>query len=258
MAEVHILATSNAADLGYGALADLAAAAAGLEYRVVGGHMVQLLLHVFPTPGAHARFTADADAGIDRATAARAELHHRLMDRGYSPESGNRYTKPTGEDGQQMAVDVLVPYGEVGDPVILGERGFDAVPGLSLALAATPIVVTADVQLHNGEQLLLTVPVPGVEAALIMKALAWNARTAPKDLTDICSLLEITHAHRQSLGSWRLDDPTASGTRYDAAVALHRMVELVDRGQLTPAASPVKPARLAALIRQYVSAPKRP
>ena len=234
MADVPIVATSNAADLGYVALADLAAAAQGIEYRVVGGHMVQLLLHVFPAPDAHARFTADADAGVDRVAAVAAALQHGLIDRGYSADSGNRYTKPAGKDGQQLAVDVLVPYGEVGDPVILGGRGFDAIPGLSLALVAKPIVVSADVRLRNGQRLLLTVPIPGVEAALVLKALAWNARTSPKDLTDIFNLLEITDAHRQSIGHWRLDDPTAisRGSLCEAAVALYRMVDLIDRGQL--------------------------
>lgn len=38
-----MFAASNAADLGLRALADLAEAAEGHDYRVVGGHMVHIL-----------------------------------------------------------------------------------------------------------------------------------------------------------------------------------------------------------------------
>ncbi|MFJ5954818.1 hypothetical protein ACIQC5_02550 [Paenarthrobacter sp. NPDC092416] len=85
MKTINVISTSNAANLGYLALADVADAATGLdlgEYRIVGGHMVQLLLHVYPTEAATQRSTADADAGIQRATAAGQALHERLLDQG--------------------------------------------------------------------------------------------------------------------------------------------------------------------------------
>jgi len=65
VAEVHISAASNAADRGLRALADLAAAAHGSNYRVIGGHMVHILGRVYPTTEQVARVTADADAGMD-------------------------------------------------------------------------------------------------------------------------------------------------------------------------------------------------
>ncbi|WP_041810966.1 hypothetical protein [Rhodococcus jostii] len=40
---------------GPSALADLAAAAAGKNYRIIGGHMVHILSHVYPTEAAVAR-----------------------------------------------------------------------------------------------------------------------------------------------------------------------------------------------------------
>jgi len=82
MKTINVISTSNAANLGYRALADVADAAAGLnygEYRIVGGHMVQLLFHVYPTETAMQRTTADADAGIKQATAAGQALHERIL-----------------------------------------------------------------------------------------------------------------------------------------------------------------------------------
>lgn len=53
MTAINVISMSNAADLGYRALADVAAASEGIplaDYRIVGGHMVQMLMQVYPTP----------------------------------------------------------------------------------------------------------------------------------------------------------------------------------------------------------------
>ena len=55
---VNLISTSKASDNGYRALADLAAAATGMDYRIIGGHMVQILIHAFPTPKAVLRGTS--------------------------------------------------------------------------------------------------------------------------------------------------------------------------------------------------------
>lgn len=96
MAEVHLLAASNAADRGLRALADLAAAAHGSNYRVIGGHMVHLLGRVYPTAEQSARVTADADAGMDPVVAAGADLHEALVRRGYRRVRGNHYEASSG------------------------------------------------------------------------------------------------------------------------------------------------------------------
>ena len=76
---IDIFAASNAADLGLRALADLASASEGHSYRVIGGHMVHILTHVYPAPDAVARVTADADAGIETVVAAGDGLHENLL-----------------------------------------------------------------------------------------------------------------------------------------------------------------------------------
>ncbi len=130
MRDINVISMSNAADLGYRALADVAQAAEGLDYRIVGGHMVQLLIHLYPTPAATERSTADADAGIDRTTAAGQDLHRALLARGYKAETGNRYIRGGNTAGDDIIVDVLLPHGTVGRPDVVNGRGFDAVPGL--------------------------------------------------------------------------------------------------------------------------------
>lgn len=94
--------TAVADDNGMRALCDVAAVAADIEYRVIGGHMVRLLRHVYSVPGTP-RLTSDADTGIDVNVASTGNLHDRLTALGYTAECGNRY-----ELGEQ-AVDLLVP-----------------------------------------------------------------------------------------------------------------------------------------------------
>lgn len=145
MTSITVVSMSNAADLGYRAVADIAAS--GLDpiaYRIVGGHMVQLLIHVYPTPEAIERSTADADTGIDRAAAAGQDLHQHLLHNGYKDTAGNRYVKKS-FDGGEMAVDLLIPHGIVGKPEQVKGRGFDAIPGLGFALNASPIIVECTV-----------------------------------------------------------------------------------------------------------------
>ncbi|MGV9718532.1 hypothetical protein [Rhodococcus pyridinivorans] len=60
------------------------------------------------------------------------------------------------------------------------------------------------------------VPVPGVEQAAVLKALAWHSRLAAKDIADLCTLLPITHEHRDRLAEWKLHT-ARTGARKDAA-----------------------------------------
>ncbi|MCD2158044.1 nucleotidyl transferase AbiEii/AbiGii toxin family protein [Rhodococcus cerastii] len=259
MIDIVVASTSNAADLGYRALADLATAAEGLDYRVVGGHMVQLLLHAYPTPEAQksARATSDADAGIERPLAIGQDIHHRLLELGYTP-LGNRYEKKSADSPpESLAVDLLVPRTSTEKTAILGDRAFDAIPGLNLAMAAEPTMIAANIRLTRGQYLTFTVPVPNPEAALVLKALAWKSRNAPKDLTDISSLLELAYLHSASL-VWKLNqaDHVCKGDRRDAAHALIMLKTLLTEQRIPPAPSRSEPARMAALIHRLVLNPQ--
>ena len=233
MTEIFIDAASNAADLGLRALSDLAAAAAGYEYRVIGGHMVHILSHVYPTVEATQRATVDADAGISTEVAGGPDLDKGLRDRGYTRVNGNRWEAPSGDPDNPLAVDLLVPSssGKKLETKILGEdeHGFDAIPGLELALSSTPINVTVHARLHSGTSETFEVCVPDVEAAVVLKALAWDSRYAPKDIEDLSSLIAIVHHHRKDI-VWRLDQP-CRGARGDAARVLRGLFDAVDRGR---------------------------
>lgn len=257
MIEITTHSVSNAEDLGYEALNDLATAAGESNYRVVGGHMVQMLLHVYPTPRAVMRTTGDADAGIERATAAGQDLHHALLAQGYIASAGNTYVKPDGES--QRSVDLLVEHGTPGKSVVINGRSFDPIPGLTLAIAAPPLLVKATVHLLSGGVRVFTIPLPDVECALVLKALSWKSRMAAKDAADICSLLEIALEHREKLYSpWNMKDPVMAGmgTRKDAVAALHKMVPIIGRGALDLGPGKKATPRLAALIRQLIHDPE--
>lgn len=250
---VELISTSAATDLGYRALHDLATAAAGLDFRIIGGHMVQLLIHAYPTERAQLRLTTDADIGIDRATAIGQQLHKNLTQIGYTPGSGNRYEKQ--HISGTMTVDVLIPRADSGATEVLGERGYDPIPGLSLAMSAQYLLVHATAHLADGTRLAFSVPVPDIEAAVILKALAWAARIAPKDIADLASLLEIVERHRPEHPRWRLDArPLTSSSRRDAAHALHGIAKHLERGNSPELFD--NPARVVALIRRHITEPE--
>lgn len=214
-------ASSEAQLVFFATLRDVVAATADLEEsRLVGGGMSLLLAEAFPADGTIERWTADADAAISVDIAASGTLHDRLVSAGYEATSGNRYEK-----GDQ-AVDLLVPSGTARfGMVAYGDRAFDEVPGLSLALAGTPVVHEFRVLAPDGRQLELEVRTPSVEIAVVLKALATRTRSAVEDLIDLHNLLSIASRYsRDDIGGWRLDDPAITGARLDAVRALHEVL----------------------------------
>lgn len=232
--------TAVAEDNGMRALRDVAAVAADIEYRVIGGHMVRLLRHVYNVPGIP-RLTSDADTGIDVNVVTTDDLHDRLTALGYIAECGNRY-----ERGEQ-AVDLLVPAAAKPGKQIIGERAFDGAPGLRVALALPPIKVAVTARLTDGDMIEFEVPVPDVEAAFVLKMLARTVRDSERDLQDIETLLEIVASQPEYRASpWRLDDPkiTKAGERGDAARVAAQMIS----------SPPTRvPARVRALLRRHVA-----
>ncbi|NQX14137.1 hypothetical protein HQQ80_21125 [Microbacteriaceae bacterium VKM Ac-2855] len=197
---------------------------------IVGGQMVSILTTAFPVAGVEIRRTADTDAGIAPAIAASGRIHEQLSSAGYKEESGNRYTK--GVDPDRMVVDLLVPSpsGEFA-AAEYGGRAFDAVPGLHLALHGHALTVDVGVTQLDGDHQRLEVRVPGVEAAVVLKALSYSSRRASKDVEDLYSLLHIANAYgSEEIGGWSLRAEPLSGSRKDASRSLHALARALRMG----------------------------
>jgi hypothetical protein len=248
---LETVAVSRADDLAFRALTDIATLTTDLEARVVGGQMVSLLTTAYPTIDAVIRQTADADAAITLELAASGRIHGLLSQAGYKPTSGNSYEKL----GQR--IDLLIPADRNAfDRREVGGRGFDAAPGLHLALAAEPFEAIVGVALTDGTSLHFTARLPTVEIAVVLKAAAYASRGATKDLTDLHNLLQIAHAFdAASIGGWKLEQPGLSGARGDAQRTLHRIAETARRNPAMATAR-VRPEVLTALIRLHVGAPR--
>ncbi|WP_313888755.1 hypothetical protein [Mycolicibacterium sp. CBMA 226] len=235
--------TAAADDHGMRALRDVATAAGDVDYRVIGGHMVRLLRHIYDQPGAP-RVTSDADTGIEADISVAGSLHEQLTGLGYELEAGNRYARG------ELAIDLLVPT--LAKPGVreVGGRAFDSTPGLRMALASPPIQVSVSARLTDGDTVDFCVPVPDVEAAFVLKVLARTVRSEQRDVTDIGTLLEIVQSAPVFLATpWRMNDPkvVGSGERMDAARVAARMAV---------APPTVVPARVRALLARHVAAPR--
>jgi len=250
----HTIATGPEDDAAYRALHDLASIMDGHpEARVIGGHMVGLLAAAFPSAGLIERRTGDADAGISLELADDGTMHEALTDAGYTAVNSNRYAK--GEPPEEQVIDLLIPTltGKFGD-ASRGGRRFDAMPGLHLALGE-PIMVDAHLTLQDESELVCAVPVPTVEAAVVLKAYAWSDRWAqtPKDTIDLSNLFHVLDAHgADAVGGWRLHEDGVTGARRDASQIL---LSLALKLRAKRAAAPAVDARkLEVLIRRWVKA----
>lgn len=214
--------------------------------------MTSLLLTAFPSARAVYRRTADADAALSTQLAASGQVHDALESAGYRATSGNSYEK----DGQQ--IDLLVPAtaSRFGTEY-LGERAFDAVPGLMLALASEPIVVRADIQLTTSEGVQVRAPLPSVESAIVLKAASYASRRAAKDLTDLHNLLLVVdERNAKDIGGWSLGEPAMNGAKRDAQAALHGLTRNFVRPGVTPGLD-IRTELLVSLIRTHVAHPAR-
>ncbi len=217
-----LLSTSQAQDAGYTALVDIATVTdrLGADYRLIGGHMVSLLVALHQVTGVPARETADADLGAQFSVVADPRLVANLQTLGYvRPGASNRFVRPLA-DGLDATIDVLAPSytgrHEPNQPH--GDLVVDEIPGLGYALAADPVSVAVEACLSAGRRLRATVLVPGPLPALVLKLLSYGSRHAPKDAEDVWRLLAVCHATGVGAEAWR----RSSVALRDAALVLSR------------------------------------
>lgn len=220
-ATVDVRSRSRANDISLIALSDLSAAAdrTGLHHRVIGGQMVDLLLHYTGTHGQVIdRATADADVGVPQ-TAITAEQLQAFADaltgRGYDQVAGDRFQRPR----DRAMIDVLTSAvrsrrttARLG-PIVATEAG-----GLAFALGQPPLEVTVVAQLTDGGALdPFQVQLPQLRAAVAIKAHAWADRRHRNDAVDIARLLHAAEAAQLGPGDFE-----ESISLRDAVVHLRR------------------------------------
>lgn len=207
LSRIALGAASVADDLGYVALADLAQALEGLteDYRVIGGHMVTVLAARWHLGHDLYRETGDVDLGVPPIVARDHNLVSRLKGLNYLQVAGNRFARgltdiPAGMKGQgrsgdpEAVIDVLVPAytGRPRENVQVGQDLFTTeVPGLQLALARPPVVISLELRRLNGEMLQCELPFADEVSALVLKGLATRVRSKDTDISDIWRCLEI-------------------------------------------------------------------
>jgi len=219
-AAIALRSVSRAQDLGYLALNDVVAVTSSIEadYRLVGGHMVALLVAAYNVTDAPDRETADADLGADFAVIADPRLPDALRALGYVAVAGNRFTRKPDEDSHdELVIDILAPSatGQHEPNQTAGDLVVDAIPGLGYALAAEPTRVRVGATLTTGEELRMEVLLPSPLAALCLKLLAFSSRSAAKDALDIWRLLEVARAAGVGHKDWP-DPGHPTGARGDA------------------------------------------
>lgn len=141
--QLVVASTSRAADGGYLALRDLSeiADAMGVEYRVVGGHMVTLLATLHGVSDqVPLRETTDADLGVSPQVVADPRLPQALRDRNYALSgAANRFVRDRdgGRGRLEVVIDVLAPSyrGGLRPNQRHGDLFVDEIPGLAFALS---------------------------------------------------------------------------------------------------------------------------
>lgn len=221
--EITVHSTSRADDLGYlGQDAVWQAVGEGGKFLVVGGHMVRLLLHVYPTAQAAPRSTLDADAAIGSVEVL-GPVVDSLLQQQFTKESANFYTR-TVEEGRQVEINLLLPRtghaAGIRSQNVPGIGRIDTLPELSFAMDQSPLELDVTAELSDRQTLAYRTRIPDLEAAVVLKAHSWENRRATKDLADLASLLEIRQEHQDA--PWKLDH-AQKGVRKDAAQILQQL-----------------------------------
>ncbi len=250
---IRVDALSRADELGYRGQCAVAEAVAGRgDYRLVGGHMVRLLLLRYPTRHAVPRSTIDADAALSDVQVVGDVVESLLAD-GFVKAGGNIFLKELATE-RVVEVNLLLPrtsgLGGVRPRSVEGVGRVDSLHELTFAMLHPAMVLDVEARLDD-ELLEYRVRIPDLEVATVLKAHAWKHRGAAKDLADLQTLLEIRDAHPETV--WALQGPQLIGFRRDTARILQelrrRLSTRAAAGSLSP---PVDRLRLAALIQKHV------
>lgn len=255
--ELRVFASSHADELGYLAQQAVAEAVSpGDDFRIIGGHMVRLLLEVYPTPAATPRSTLDADAAVGDIEVI-GPISENLVAQDFVKEGGNVFRKQVGGE-MPIEINLLLSRLDHSQGMrprdVPGVGQVDSLPELYWAMANEPMVLDVTAVLRTGNSVEYRTRIPDVETAVMLKAHAWKARhlKEDKDLADLSTLFEIWHAYPDV--QWRLNEPNLKGFSKDAARGLHELANTVTRkGVDYKVPTHLDRTHLAALIKRYVT-----
>lgn len=255
--ELRVHALSNSDALGYlGQQAVAEAADEGSDYLIIGGHMVRLLLQVYPAQNATLRSTLDADAAVGDVEVV-GPISANLLAQDFTKEGGNVFAKAVSHD-QRVEINLLLAREGAAPGLrrqdVPGVGQVDTLPELRFALMQPPLSLEVTAMLRDGRSIEYETRIPDLEAATVLKAHSWKGRRTASDLADLHSLFEIREAHPEIL--WRLDEQRLMGFRKDTARILYGLAEKITRkhtGFLVPGY--IDRLRMAGLIAKHVSRP---
>jgi hypothetical protein len=261
LSRIVLPATSVADDLGFVALADMATAAAGREYRLIGGHMLTMLVARWQLGAGLYRETLDTDLGIPPTVAADPAVVDNLLALHYEQTAGDRFERKVSDLAQAVpdreataAIDVLVPSytsrarqnRRHGDRLVVTEA-----LGLATALQRPAIEMSVVMHRLDGEILEAELLVPDEVSALTLKAFATTARNRPTDIVDIWRCLEVAYAAGSGPGEFDAGEPLEAASIVRSLFRNRRgdgIRALTDQLQLSTAGADARFTRLRALI----------
>ena len=273
LTELALVASSVADDLGFVALSDLSDALAPVTstYRIIGGHMVSVLVARWNLGVDLYRETADTDLGVPPVAIRDDQLLQRLRDVGYEKIEGNRFARTLSDlpvasprrgvgHAPQAIIDVLVPAytsrarqnRAIGNELVTTE-----VLGLATALKRAPVTMSLTLQRLNGVVLTADLSFPDEVAALVLKAFATQVRNKATDVVDVWRCLEVALASGMQPGSFD-DAHSAEAAALVRALFARKdgpgMRALVAEQRLSSTATDARFTRLRALVDRVLGA----
>jgi hypothetical protein len=240
------------------ALADLAAIATaiGVDYRIVGGHMVTLLVEACGVSDrVILRETLDADFGALPEVVADPRLVRALRDRNYeTPGAANRFVRRQDDEVGRldMMIDILAPSyaGRLVSGQRYGDLVADEIPGLAFALSRPSIRVELGVRLTGRSDLSMSLVLPDLSSAICIKTLAYRGRYADKDAVDLWRLMNAAYEVGLRSNSW----PVSVTGRMSADVLRRFFGRAGASGLKQLSSRRVDQARMHALVSTVVEA----
>jgi hypothetical protein len=268
LTRLDLVATSVADDVGFVALHDLGTVMSGMDYRLIGGHMVMALVARWQLGPDLYRQTQDTDLGVPPIAVQDSSIIDALLARGYERRAGNRFGRPLDDiPVNAVGIDRARPEATI-DVLVAGytsrlrtDRTFGdhlvttEVPGLATALQRPPVEMSLEMRRLNGQVLGVDLSVADEVSALVLKAHASRVRDKPTDVVDVWRCLEICFAAGVDPAAFIGVDAQAAASHIRDLFAERNgpgMRAITGEQRLSPAAADERFTRITALVARIL------